>query len=115
MQEISHIYAVTVYQLLKPNGLHCKQSANVLNHMHSPTAMAACLESILSMPMWSPRLITELQKMRPNILGENSACPLRHSSRAKRSCQEPPKFRLRDGVQGAVVDGGELVFYLPVW
>ena len=73
-------------------------SMSISYNVHSATTVAACLETILSMPVRSPRLISQLKQVGPNILGQNRAGALRHPPSTQRPSQKSSQFRLRQSV-----------------
>ena len=85
-------------------------SKSISYNMHSATTVAACLETILSMPVRSPRLISQLQQVGPNIFRQDRARTLRHPPSTQWPSQKSSQFGLSQSVRGAIVYEGKLIF-----
>ena len=78
--------------------------------MHGAAAVAASLETILPMSVRSPSLVSKLEQVRPDILGQDRARTLRHPPSTKRPRQESSQLRLGRCVRAATMNEGKLVF-----
>ena len=80
-------------------------------NVHRATTVAASLETILPMPVRSPRLVSELKQVGSDILCQNCACAFRHPAPTQWSCQEPSQLSFGRCVRAAIVYEGKLVFW----
>ena len=72
--------------------------------MHGATAVAASLETILPMSVRSPSLVSKLEQVRPDILGQDRARTLRHPPSTQRPRQESSQLGLGRGVRAAAMN-----------